>query len=337
MAALRLPTHANERENGMSLRIGIIGCGGIGRTHLAAWIDAGYTPVALCDAVPGAADALVGTTGATAYTDVAQMLATAQLDIVSICTPPTSHCALTIQALEAKAHVLVEKPMAPTVAECNAMIAAADRANRLLSVGFCHRYQPQIVALKQALHDGLIGTPMMFRNRFAGVMPDVDQRWFSDPALAGGGVIMDTCVHSVDLFRFFFGDVRRVQASATTRATELGPALRVEDTAIITLTSLDGVLGVIEASWRTAPGVWAVTVFGTTGALTMNYNTMQLVHQNAEGVATTLPIPDADRFSAEVAHFAACVQTGSTLRVTGIDGRQATAILVAAMADAKST
>jgi predicted dehydrogenase len=161
----------------MSLRIGIIGCGGIGRTHLAAWIDAGYTPVALCDAVPGAADALVGTTGATAYTDVAQMLATAQLDIVSICTPPTSHCALTIQALEAKAHVLVEKPMAPTVAECNAMIAAADRANRLLSVGFCHRYQPQIVALKQALHDGMIGTPMMFRNRFAGVMPDVDQRW----------------------------------------------------------------------------------------------------------------------------------------------------------------
>ena len=123
----------------MSMRIGIIGCGGIGRTHLAAWIDAGYTPVALCDAVPGAAEALVGTTGATAYTDVAQMLADAQLDIVSICTPPTSHCALTIQALEAKAHVLVEKPMAPTVAECNALIAAADRVDHGVDHGAYHR------------------------------------------------------------------------------------------------------------------------------------------------------------------------------------------------------
>ncbi len=320
-----------------TLRIGIIGCGGIGRTHFHAWIAAGYTPVALCDTTPGAAAALVGDSGAHAYEDVTLLLAEAQLDIVSICTPPTTHCALTVQALDAKVHVLVEKPMAPTVAECNSMIAAAARAHRLLSVGFCHRFQPQIVALKQALSDGLIGTPMMFQNRFAGVMPDVHQRWFSDPALAGGGVIMDTCVHSVDMFRFFFGDVRRVQASATTRATDLGPALRVEDTAILTLTSLDGVLGVIEASWRSAPGVWAVTVFGTTGSLTMNYDTMQLVHQNADGVATTLPIPDVDRFSAELAHFASCVLGKAQLRVTGVDGRQATAILVAAMADAKST
>jgi predicted dehydrogenase len=191
--------------------------------------------------------------------------------------------------------------------------------------------------MKQALQDGLIGTPMMFRNRFAGVLPAVESRWFSDPALAGGGVIMDTCVHSVDLFRYLFGDVRRVQASATTRASDLGPALRVEDTAILTLTSLDGVIGVIEASWRTAPGEWTVSVYGTSGTLTMDYSTMNLVHQNADGTRTTMPISDEDRFMAEVRHFAACVRGEAELLVTGIDGRQATAILVAAMADAKST
>ncbi len=320
-----------------SLRIGIIGCGGIGRTHRNAWVAAGYTPVALCDTTPGAAAALVGDSGAQAYEDVGTFLAAAQLDIVSICTPPSTHCVLAVQALDANVHVLVEKPMAPSVAECNTMIAAADRAHRLLSVGLCHRFQPHMQAMKQAMQDGLIGTPMMFRNRFAGVMPDVHQRWFSDPALAGGGVIMDTCVHSVDLFRFFFGDVRRVQASATTRATDLGPALRVEDSAILTLTSLDGVLGVIEASWRTAPGVWTVTVYGTTGALTMDYDTKLLVHQHADGVSTILPVSDEDRFTAEVRHFAACVRGDAELLVTAIDGRQATAILVAAMADAKST
>lgn len=320
-----------------TLRIGIIGCGGIGKTHLNAWIAAGYTPVALCDTTPGAAQALVGETGAQAYEDVATFLADAQLDIVSICTPPSTHCALAVQALTAKVHVLVEKPMAPTVAECNTMIAAADRANRLLSVGLCHRFQPHIQVMQQSIEEGLIGTPMMFRNRFAGVLPSVETRWFSDPALAGGGVIMDTCVHSVDLFRFLFGDVRRVQASATTRATDLGPALRVEDTAILTLTSLDGVIGVIEASWRTPPGEWSVSVYGTSGTLTMDYNTNILTHQRADGVSTTLPVVDADRFTAEVSHFAACVRGEAALRVTGVDGRQATAILCAAMADAKST
>ena len=320
----------------MALRIGIIGCGGIGKTHIAAWTSAGYPPVALCDAVPGVATGVAGPIGAAAYTDVAAMLAEARLDIVSICTPPTSHSALAIQALRAGVHVLVEKPLAPTVAECDAIIAAATDSGRLLTVGFCHRFQPQIEAMAAAIAAGRIGVPRMFHNRFAGVMPDVHTRWFSDPALAGGGVMLDTCVHSVDLFRHLCGEVVRVRASANTRATPDGPALQVEDSAVITLTSADGVIGVIEASWRTAPGVWTVVVYGSAGSLTMDYDTMQLTHRDAAGNASVIAVPDGDRFVREVAHFAACVRGEATLRVSGADGHAAAVILTAAYADTRT-
>jgi predicted dehydrogenase len=319
----------------MTLRIGIVGCGGIGRTHMQAWISAGYHPVAVCDAIPTVAHALAALSDATVYSDVATLFAHAQLDVVSICTPPALHAELTIAALDHKIAVLCEKPMAPTLAECDAMIVAATRNQTLLSVGFCHRYQPHVEVMKAQIEAGTIGEVIMFRNRFAGHMPNVEQRWFSDPALAGGGVMVDTCVHSVDMFRNLIGDVARVQASAVTRTTPLGPALQVEDTAVITLTSTGGVIGVIEASWRTPPGEWVVSVFGTAGSMSLDYDTMQLWHCDAHGHKEQLAVPEGDRFVNEVAHFAACVRDNTTPRVSMADGRAACDILVRAMRSAQ--
>ncbi|NBU63901.1 MAG: gfo/Idh/MocA family oxidoreductase [Chloroflexia bacterium] len=319
----------------MTLRIGIIGCGGIGRTHMHAWLSAGYRPVAVCDAIPAVAHDLAQLSDATVYSDGTTMLANAQLDVVSICTPPALHAELTIAALDRHIAVLCEKPMAPTIAECDAMIAAATRNQTLLSVGFCHRYQPHIEVMKAQIGAGMIGDVIMFRNRFAGHMPNVEQRWFSNRALAGGGVMVDTCVHSVDLFRHLIGDVARVQASAVTRTTSLGPALQVEDTAVITLTSTEGVLGVIEASWRTPPGEWIVSVYGTAGSLTLDYDTLELWHCDAHGHKQHLAVPDGDRFVNEVAHIAACVRDATPPRVTMADGRAACDILVRAMHDAQ--
>lgn len=319
----------------MSLRIGIIGCGGIGRTHFNAWSQAGYAPVALVDTVPGAAVALAGSSGAQAYTDIATFLAEASLDIVSICTPPSTHRELVVAAMAAGVHVLCEKPLAPTVADCEAMIAAASTANKLLSVGFCHRFQPHIETMKALIDAGAIGDVIMFRNRFAGHMANVESKWFSDPVLAGGGVMMDTSVHSVDLFRHLIGDAVSIQASAVTRTTELGPALRVEDTAVILLTSDTGVIGTIEASWRTPPGEWVVTVYGTRGTLTMDYDSMQLWQSDATGQRQQVAVADGDRFVNEVAHFAKCVAGQAQLRVTAADGLAATHILVTAAARAR--
>ncbi|WP_313557845.1 Gfo/Idh/MocA family protein, partial [Miniimonas arenae] len=121
------------------LRIGIVGTGSIARAHVAAYqrFPDEARIVALVDPVPGRAARArdeLGLADAEVYEDASAMLAVGNVDLVSIATPPATHAALTVAALDAGVHVLVEKPMAPSLEECDAMIAAAQRSGRVLSV-----------------------------------------------------------------------------------------------------------------------------------------------------------------------------------------------------------
>ena len=322
-----------EELGSSGLRIGIVGCGGIGKTHLQAYRANGVRPVALAEANPDALAAARAEYGGQPFTDYREMFASTSLDAVSVCTPPAVHRQVAEAALAAGAAVLCEKPLAPTVEECESMAAAAERAGRLLSVGFCHRFQPHIEQLRDMAAGGALGTILMFRNRFAGHLPGVEHTWFSRPEVAGGGVMFDTCVHSVDLFRYFVGEPEQVQAIAAATASELGPALEVEDSAIITLRTARGVLGVIEASWRTPPGEWNVTLYGTAGTATVDYGANELrVQLAAVSAWHVVGVPPGNRFEREIAHFLDCVRGAATPRVTARDGVAATRILAAAYA-----
>ncbi|MET9019979.1 Gfo/Idh/MocA family oxidoreductase [Actinopolymorpha sp. NPDC004070] len=315
-------------------RIGVVGTGSIGRAHLNAYRRAGVDPVAVADVDRAAVEAVAAEFGATAYTDVATMLAEGNLDAISVCTPPSTHQALTVQALEAKVAVLCEKPMARTVDECALMVKAADVNRTLLTVGFCHRFQPEIEAIRTAVADGRIGTALTFRNRFSGPLDGVESSWFSQPEISGGGVLMDTCVHSVDLFRYLFGEVDQVRALTATTATSRGPALEVEDSAVLSLRSHAGVLGVIEASWRTAPGEAVVTVSGTHGRLHLDYATMKLTEVGVDGTESVVEVTGEDRFTRQARHFLSCVAGTAVPRVTPADGARAVAVLAEATASA---
>jgi UDP-N-acetylglucosamine 3-dehydrogenase len=325
-----------ERRELADLRIGIVGCGGIGQTHLRAYRALGVTPAALAEPNPAARAAAHAAYGGQPFATAQEMLAATELDAISICTPPATHAEIAEAALAHGVAVLCEKPLAPTVTACEAMVAAAARADRLLTVGFCHRFQPHIEALHALIEDGALGTVLMFRNRFAGYLANVEQTWFARPELAGGGVMLDTCVHAVDLFRHLVGEPAHVQAVTATTATALGPALPVEDSAIITLGTAAGALGVIEASWRTPPGEWTVAVYGTAGAAVMDYGADELRVRGAdESTWRTVVVPEGDRFEREIAHFLACVQGLATPRVTAADGLAAARILAEAYASAR--
>ncbi|SDS29860.1 Gfo/Idh/MocA family protein [Actinopolymorpha singaporensis] len=315
-------------------RIGVVGTGSIGRAHLNAYRRAGVDPVAVADVDPAAVEAVAAEFGATAYTDIAAMLADGDLDAISVCTPPSTHQALTVRALEAKVAVLCEKPMARTLDECELMIKAAHVNRTVLTVGFCHRFQPEIEAIKAAIAEGRIGTVLTFRNRFSGPLDGVESSWFSQPAISGGGVLMDTCVHSVDLFRYLLGEVDQVRALTATTATSRGPALEVEDSAVLSLQSADGVLGVIEASWRTAPGEAVVTVSGTHGRLQLDYATMRLTEVAVDGTESVVEVTGEDRFTRQARHFLSCVAGTEQPRVTPADGARAIAVLAEATASA---
>lgn len=326
-----------SRINGvMNPRVGIVGCGTIGRTHLNAYRANGVRPVAVADASIESVKSMAEQSGARPYVRYKEMLASEELDVVSVCTPPALHCEITLAALDAGAAVLCEKPMALTVGECELMAGAARRQGKLLTVGFCHRFQPQIVALRKMVECGQLGTVMMFRNRFAGYMPSVENTWFSRPEISGGGVIFDTCIHSVDLFRYLIGNVDQVRALTSTTETDLGPALEVEDSAIITLKSTSGALGVIEASWRTQPGEWTVSVYGTAGSAIFDYDSGELrVRMADEPGWKAVEVLEGNRFELEIANFLECLRGEAAPRVTVEDGIEATRLLAASYESAQ--
>jgi len=317
-----------------AVRVGVIGVGGIGHTHLRAYAAAGNPVVAVTDVDADRARAAADEFGATAYPDLATLLAGADVSAVSVCTPPSGHLPSALAALEAGVAVLCEKPMAITVADCERMRAAAQAAAVPLAVGFCHRYQPQIQAMRAIAERGDIGTVLAFVNEFSGPLDGVENRWFSRPEIAGGGVLTDTCVHSVDLFRYLVGDIADVRALTATTATERGPALDVEDSGMLTLRSTNGVLGSVVASWRVAPGHARVGLRGTAGELVFDYGTGALTQTMAGAAPQQVQVDDGDRFTRQAAAFLTWARGGAPTLATADDGVAAADALSRAYASA---
>ena len=313
-------------------RVGVIGLGSIGRTHINAWKANGITPVAFADAVPAALEKVQAEHGGETFDDGVKLIQSGLIDIVSICTPPLFHKDLAIAATEAGVAVICEKPLARTLADAEAITEAVERSGILFTVGFCHRFQPEIEKLKAMIDGGELGTIMTFRNRFAGLKADAHTTWFGNPAIAGGGVLADTNVHSIDLFRFLIGEPEGIHAFLSTRETEHGPKLEVDDTAVLTVKTADGTLGIIESSWRTPPGEWTVTVYGTQGTAVVDYKDTTLRIQGTDGEWRQVEVEDGSRFDREFAHFLACWRGEAQPRVTVRDGLAANRILDAAYA-----
>ncbi len=311
-------------------RLGVIGTGAIGQIHIRAWGANGIAPVAFADANAEALAATVATHGGTAFRDGLELIGSGLVDLVSICTPPLFHRDLAIAALEAGVGVLCEKPLARMLEDADAIADAVVRTDGFLTVGFCHRFQPQIEAMKAMIDAGELGTVMQYRNRFAGHNRDVEQTWFANPEVAGGGVLTDTSIHSIDLFRHLIGEPVRIQALTSTRETYLGPALDVEDTATLTLQTADGTIGIIESSWRTPVGEWTVTVHGTTGTAVVDYSDETLRVKRPDGEWETIDVPEGNRFAREFANVIAAWRGDEPLRVTVEDGLAANRILDAA-------
>ena len=302
----------------------LVGCGGIGTVHLERWLKSpGATVVAVCDSSAEAAAKAAEVSGAQPFADVVEALKTPGLTIADVCTPPIGHVQPACAAIAAGLHVLCEKPLARTPNEAREIYHAAAAAQKLLMTAFCHRFHPPIIKAKALLDDGALGTLVMIRNRFSGLFAGVEKRWFSDKEIAGGGTLLDTAIHSIDLYRFLAGEVTSVSGRLATHL----PGIAVEDTAALVLQSESGAMGVIEASWATPGGQNIVEIYGTKGACFIDYNDGSLkVHDAAAGTTENLDPGDGDRFQSEIDHFAACVRTATPPSVTGFDGLRAVEI-----------
>lgn len=161
-------------------------------------------------------------------------------------------------------------------------------------------------------------------------MDHPEKTWFSNRAISGGGALADTSIHSIDIFRYLLGEATQVRSLHATHASDLGSALDVEDSGVILLQNEAGAIGVLESSWRTPPGEWSVTVYGTRGSASFDYATGQGFFTDANGETSPLEFEPGDRFAAEFAHVLACWRGKAEPAASAQDGLRANQILATA-------
>ena len=195
------------------LGYGLIGCGGFGRFCLAEY---GKMPelrrVAVADRDPGLLRSTAAEFGVVAGADAAALMENPEIDLVHLATPPSTHAALAMQALQAGKHVLCEKPLALAESDAKAMVAAARTRGRLLAVNLIMRYNPLCETVHRLVESKLLGEPLYATL----VNAAQDERlpaghWFWDPG-SSGGIFIEHGVHFFDLFEWWFGPGEVVSA-----------------------------------------------------------------------------------------------------------------------------
>ncbi|HZG57043.1 Gfo/Idh/MocA family oxidoreductase [Paenibacillus sp.] len=253
------------------IRIGIIGCGAVSKAHAEAYMRLGREAcevVAVADPNPENASKLAASFDRppAAYADAAELLARADIDGVSICTPPALHRAQAIAAFEAGKHVLCEKPLAPSVAECEEMLLAAEKHGRKLAVAMQYRYRQDFLAIKHLVDAGALGAPVFALVNALYWRGDAYYRNHGTSwAKEGGGVVMTQAIHPIDVLTMMLGDVAEVAAELDTLAHDI----EVEDTASIRLRFRRGaVANVFATTNAAAPGI-GFTVAGASRAVSL--------------------------------------------------------------------
>ncbi len=235
---------------------GLVGCGMISRFHAAA-IDAipNAKLVAVNDVAEAAARRFGEEFGVDWHTDLDDMLARDDVDVVCVCTPSGFHRNAAVAAADAGKHVVVEKPLDITLAKCDAIIDAAERNNVKLSGIFPSRFFPCNQLVKKAVDEGRFGRI---------TLGDVYTKWWRTQEyydgggwrgtwrLDGGGALMNQGVHAIDLLLWIMGPAESVQAFTTCRCHE---CIEVEDTAVACVRFKSGALGVIEGATSVYPGM----------------------------------------------------------------------------------
>lgn len=206
-----------------AVRVGVIGAGVMGRTHLRAYAAAGEAGfaceiVAVCDADPasaaGAIAPIPGAAGARVFDDPLALLADAGVDLVSVCTPTDSHVTLALAAIRAGKHALVEKPIALTAEGVRPLAEAARSAETLCMPAMCMRFWPGWDWLAARVRDGTFGAVRIAEFRRLGPSPAWGGGFYQDHARSGGALI-DFHIHDADLVRWLFGRPSAVRAEGT--------------------------------------------------------------------------------------------------------------------------
>jgi len=319
------------------LKVGVLGAGFMGRTHARAFARLpGVKVVAVSSRSAEKAASLAREVGAEPSTDAMAVATDPRVDAISNTLPGNLHKDYTIAALDAGKSVLVEKPMGLSVEECDAMIAAARRNDRILMVAHVLRFWPQYLAVVGLVRSGQLGKPLSATASRLAPPPSWGD-WFANPAWTGGSVL-DLHVHDLDVFNWLFGTPRSIVARGQ-KGTTGG-----WDHAL-TLVDYGNANGFAEGSTIRPEGYpFTMSLWVTCEKGTVEYTFRAAGETVVDGTAGTsltvyeagkeprpLPAPGGDGYEAQAAYFVECVrERRRPERGTAEQGRLAVMMALAA-------
>lgn len=324
-----------------TVRVGLIGSGFISEVHAEALRQvAGVQIVAVASPTPGNAERFAERHGIpNHYTDDRALLDHKEIDLVVIGAPNDLHASLTIRAAEAGKHVVVDKPMALSLEECDRMIAACEKAGVMLGYGEELCYAPKYVRLKRMVDDGVLGRIHLVKQSEKHDGPH--SPWFYDTKRSGGGVTLDMGCHAIEFFRWILGKDGQ-KAKITGAYAQMGTYLHgdrtdADDESLLILDFECGAVGLAEESW-TKPGgmddraevfgsegqAYADLLYGSSLRAYTHRKVGYAVEKAGEAKGWTFPMFEENwnyGFPQEMQHFVDCVREGRTPLTNGHDGR----------------
>ena len=319
------------------LNFAIYGCGVISKTHALALNDiAGAQLVACADFNPAAAEAFAAAQGIRMLPDWNALLQSKDVDAICICTPSGTHAPLAIEALNAGKHVVLEKPMALNTAECNEIIAAAERNQKHITIIAQMRTAPDIIRAKELLQSGALGQVIMAQLHMCYYRPGsyYAGSWRGTKKMDGGGALMNQGIHGVDILRDMMGPVKQLSSVVRTLLHDI----EVEDAAAVALEFESGAIGVITASTATHPGYdREIRIYGTRGGMEFKEDKMvRLVLDGVEhpcsefvsaGAATSNLLLDYRGHARQLDAFVRAIGGENTVYPDQFDGKQAVELI----------
>ncbi|MDT5272042.1 MAG: hypothetical protein QOH49_4228 [Acidobacteriota bacterium] len=309
---------------------GLVGCGDIARKRVAPALR----DLNNCELVAiSRADAARAETFATEFgakrwhADWHELVKDSEVEAVYVATPVRLHAEQAVAAAEAGKHVLCEKPMALTVAECERMNAAAEANGVLLGVAYYRRFYPAVERVREILESGEIGVPVVAQiNAFERFDPAAEdpRRWLLDKRQSGGGPMFDFGCHRIEVFLNLFGDVETVRALTGNVLFERV----VEDTACALLRFVGGTQGVISITHAAREPQDTLEIFGSEGSVRVEVlNEGRLRVRTKDGERFESHPPHANLHQPLIEDFARAINEGRPPRVDGQVGQRVSEIL----------
>lgn len=326
------------------LSFALIGCGRIAKRHselLGLGQIRGARLAAVCDIVPARAEKMARQFGVPWYTDMHALMREVGPDVAVVLTESGRHAQHVVELAAYGRHIVVEKPMALTLDDADAMIRACDGHRVRLFVVKQNRFNRPVVKLREALEAGRFGKLVLgtVRVRWCRTQQYYDQDPWRGTWQFDGGVLSNQASHHVDLLEWMLGDVESVFARSTTALVDI----EAEDTAVVVLKFRNGALGVIEATTAARPRdlEGSISVLGETGTVEIGgfavneMRTWQFAEPRADDAEVmerySVNPPNVYGFGhqAYYEHVVDCIQNDRAQLVDGLEGRRSLELIAA--------